>query len=81
MGRELILSFARGESEIKQSYLAFYDCDEDGTINIHSCKRISGNRNHLIRFCDFSGKKAEPKISDDAVLEKIENLMLKSKTA
>ena len=76
---EELLRYARGENQLKQSYLAFYDCDEDGTINIHSCKRIEGNRNHMVRFCDFSGKKIEPKISDEAVFKEIEKCMSNGK--
>ena len=78
---EELLRYARGETQLKKSYLAFYDVSETGVINIHSCKRISGCHDHLIRFADFTGKKIEPKVSDDLVFKEIERFMLNSKTA
>ena len=78
--KEIILEYARGETQIKQPYLTFYDVSETGAVNIHSCERIWGIRNHLIRFCDFTGRKREPEIPEDAVCAEIERFVSNGKT-
>ena len=71
MSKEMILSFARGRNDLKQSYIVLFDVDEAGTVNIHSCKRCSGTGT-MIRFVDYSGTKKEVAVSDDELDRAIE---------
>ena len=65
------MSFARVGNDLKQSYIVLFDVDEDRTVNIHSCKRCSGD-GHRIRFVDYSGKKKEVAVSDYELDKSIE---------
>ena len=57
--KELLLSFARGDINVKQSYYVLYHVSSGGDAVIQSCERIPGGENMLIRFCRFDGKARE----------------------
>ena len=57
--KELLLSFARGDINVKQSYYVLFNVTPDGDVVIQSCERIPGSENTLIRFCRFDGTERE----------------------
>jgi len=57
--KEWLLLFARGDISAKQSYYVLYHVSPDGDVVIHSCERIPGSENMLIRFCRFNGTERE----------------------
>ena len=71
-GVELLLWFAGGGQDIRQSYFVMYHVTASGEVVIHSCEPIFGNDSTLIRFKRFDGTIKEVDVSDKAIEVAIE---------
>ena len=74
-GTELLLWFARGGKDIRQSYFVMYSVTASGEVVIHSCEPIFGNDSTLIRFKRFDGRVKEVEVPDKAIEAAIEAFM------
>ena len=74
-GTELLLWFARGGKDIRQSYFVMYSVKSSGEVVIHSCEPILGKDSTMIRFKRFDGSLKEVEVSDKAIELAIEVFM------
>jgi len=74
-GAELLLWFAGGGNDIKQSYFVMYSVTASGEVVIHRCEPIFGNDSMMIRFKKFDGSIKELDVSDKAIEAAIEAFM------